>query len=85
MVDPFSVNSIFIHCLQIYKLHFLSIFFIKNESVLFTHLKIILLQYLQFSIFSFSKTSSIQHIMMIRGHEGQTFEGCLPLFPGIEN
>ena len=27
----------------------------------------------------------IQHIMMIRGHEGQTFEGCLPLFPGIES
>ena len=36
-------------------------FFIKNGSTsLFTHLKIILLQCFQFSVFSFSKISSIQ-------------------------
>ena len=44
-----------------HKLHFSEIFSLKiGPTVLFTHLKIILLQYFQFSVFSFSKISSIQ-------------------------
>ena len=43
-----------------HKLHFLSIFSLKmGLTLLFTHLKIILLQYFQFSVFNFSKISSI--------------------------
>ena len=42
-------------------LTFQQLFSLKmGHTVLFTHLKIILLQYFQFSIFSFSKISSIQ-------------------------
>ena len=44
-----------------HQLHFLSTFSLKlSLTVLFTYLKIILLQYFQFSIFNFSKISSIQ-------------------------
>ena len=44
-----------------YKLHFLAKFSLKMGSIaLFTHLKMILLQYFQFSIFNFSKISFIQ-------------------------
>ena len=44
-----------------HKLHFLSTFSLKmGPTALFTHLKIILLQCFQFSVFSFSKISSIQ-------------------------
>ena len=61
LVDFLSVNSAFVHCSWTHKLHFLAIFSLKMcPTVLFTHLKIILLQYFQFSIFSFSKISSIQ-------------------------
>ena len=50
-----------VHCLWTHKFHFLSIFSLKmSPTVLFTHLKIILLQCFQFSVFSFSKISSIQ-------------------------
>ena len=49
------------HCLWTHKLHFSITFSLKmGHTVLFTHLKIILLQYFQFSVFSFSKISSIQ-------------------------
>ena len=49
-----SVNSAVVHCLRTHKLHFLSTFSLKiGPTVLFTHLKIILLQYFQFSVFSF--------------------------------
>ena len=56
-----SVNSALVHCSRSHKLHFLSTFSLKmGPTALFTHLKIILLQYFQFSVFSFSKISSIQ-------------------------
>ena len=56
-----TVNSIHVYCLWTHKFHFLSIFSLKmGPTVLFTHLKIILLQYFQFSVFSFNKISSIQ-------------------------
>ena len=55
------VNSALVHCSWSHKLHFLSTFSLKmGLTVLFTHLKIILLQCFQFSVFSFSKISSIQ-------------------------
>ena len=44
-----------------HKLHFLATFSLKmGLTILFTYLKIILLQYFQFSVFSFNKISSIQ-------------------------
>ena len=55
------VNSAHVHCSRTHKFHFLSIFSLKmGPTALFTHLKIILLQYFQFSVFSFNKISSIQ-------------------------
>ena len=52
---------VFMHCSRTHKFHFLSIFSLKmGLTTLFTHLKIILLQCFQFSVFSFSKISSIQ-------------------------
>ena len=48
----FSQSMHTMHCLWIYKFHFLVTFSLKmGPTVLFTHLKIILLQY--FSVFSF--------------------------------
>ena len=59
--DHSSMNSTSVHCLRTHKFHFLSIFSLKmSPTALFTHLKIILLQCFQFSVFSFSKISSIQ-------------------------
>ena len=59
--DQFYMNSAFVHCLQTNKFHFLSIFSLKmGPTILFTHLKIILLQCFQFSVFNFNKISSIQ-------------------------
>ena len=56
-----AVNSVYMHCSRTHKFHFLSIFSLKMcHTSLFTHLKIILLQCFQFSVFSFSKISSIQ-------------------------
>ena len=44
-----------------HKLHFLSTFSLKiGPTALFTHLKIILLQYFQFLVFNFNKISFIQ-------------------------
>ena len=44
-----------------HKSHFLVTFSLKlGPTILFTHLKIILLQYFRFSVFSFSKINSIQ-------------------------
>ena len=60
-VDFSTINSVSVHCSQTYKFYFLVTFSLKmGHTVLFTHLKIILLQYFQFSIFSFSKISYIQ-------------------------
>ena len=63
-VDFSTVNSVFMYCMycsRIHKYHFLTIFSLKIGSmVLFTHLKFILLQCFQFSVFSFSKISYIQ-------------------------
>ena len=43
--DQFSVNSTWMYCSRTHKFHFLSIFSLKmGPTVLFTHLKIILLQ-----------------------------------------
>ena len=56
-----SVNSAFVHCSWIHKFHFSETFLLKmGLTILFTHLKIILLQCFQFQ-FSVSATiSSIQ-------------------------
>ena len=44
----FSVNSASVHCSRTHKFHFLSIFSLKmGPTALFTHLKIILLQWFQ--------------------------------------
>ena len=44
-----TVNSACVHCLRSHKLHFSAIFLLKmSPTVLFTHLKIISLQYFQF-------------------------------------
>ena len=70
--DQFYVNSASMHCSRTHKFHFLSIFLLKmGPTVLLTHLKIILLQCFQFSVFSFSKISSIQtHPMMNKYYMG---------------
>ena len=60
-VDFSTVNSAFMHCSRIHKHHFSVTFSLKmGFTVLFTHLKIILLQCFQFSIFNFNKINSIQ-------------------------
>ena len=52
-VDFLTINSTFVHYLWTYKHHFSVTFSLKiGHTVLFTHLKIILLQYFQFSIFA---------------------------------
>ena len=57
----FIVNNVYMHCSRIHKLHFSVTFSLKmGFTILFTHLKIILLQYFQFSVFNFSKINSIQ-------------------------
>ena len=56
-------RSLWVPCTvhRIHKLHFSATFSLKmSPTALFIHLKIILLQCFQFSIFSFSKISSIQ-------------------------
>ena len=56
-----TVNSASVHCSRTHKHHFSVTFSLKMDlMVLFIHLKIILLQYFQFSVFNFSKISSIQ-------------------------
>ena len=48
-VDIFTVNSTLVHYLRTQKLYFLATFLLKmSPTILFTHLKIILLQYFQF-------------------------------------
>ena len=60
-IDFSIVNSIFVHCLRTHKYQFLTIFLLKmGLTVLFTHLKFILLQCFHFLIFNFSKISFIQ-------------------------
>ena len=47
-----TVNSAYVYCLRSHKLHFLTTFLLKmSPTILFTHLKIILLQC--FSVFGF--------------------------------
>ena len=61
LVDFFIVNSTSVHCLGAHKFHFLTIFSLKMSlTTLFTHLKFILLQCFQFSVFSFSQINFIQ-------------------------
>ena len=56
---PAPFNQLFNH--GTHKSHLSTTFSLKmNLTVLFTHLKIILLQCFQFSVFNFSKISSIQ-------------------------
>ena len=56
-----TVNSATVHYLWTHKFHFSATFSLKmGPTALFTHLKIILLQCFQFSVFNFSKISSIQ-------------------------
>ena len=60
-VDFSTMNSALVYCLRTHKFHFSTTFSLKmSPTVLFTHLKIILLQCFQFSVFSFNKISSIQ-------------------------
>ena len=55
------VNSVFMHYLQTHKFYFSAIFSLKmGPTALFTHLKIILLQYFQFQFSVSIKISSIQ-------------------------
>ena len=57
----FPVNSASVHCSWTHKFHFSVNFSLKmGLTALFTHLKIILLQCFQFSVFSFSKINPIQ-------------------------
>ena len=57
----FSVNNAPVLCSQTHKFLFWVTFSLKmGPTVLFTHLKIILLQCFQFSVFNFSKISFIQ-------------------------
>ena len=50
-VDFSTLNSAFVHCSWTHKHHFSVTFSLKmGPTVLFTHLKIILLQYFQFSV-----------------------------------
>ena len=57
----FHGNNVSVHCLQIHKFHFSAIFSLKmGLTVLFTHLKIILLQCFQFQFLVSAKISSIQ-------------------------
>ena len=52
LVEFSTVNSAFVHCSGIYKFYFSATFSLKiGPTILFTHLKIILLQY--FSVFNF--------------------------------
>ena len=58
----FPVNSASVHRLWTHKFHFLATFSLKmGFTELFTHLKIILLQCFQFSVFSFSKIVLSKH------------------------
>ena len=51
LVDFLSLNSVSVHCLWTHKFHFSVTFSFKmSPTALFIHLKIILLQYFQFSI-----------------------------------
>ena len=66
LVDFLSVNSVSVHCLRTHKFHFSATFSLKmGPTVLFTHLKINLLQYFQFSVFSFNKINSIQTMLKL--------------------
>ena len=57
--DFFMVNSVFVYCLQILQITFLSNFFIKNESysIIYTFKNYFTTVFL---VFNFSKISSIQ-------------------------
>ena len=57
-VDFSTMNNAQMYCSQTHKYHFLTLK--MGFTALFTYLKIILLQYFQFSAFSFNKISSIQ-------------------------
>ena len=71
------INSASVHCLQTHKYHFLTIFSLKMDpTTLFKHLKIILLKSFQFSVFNFSKISSIQTDPM-------SFYDSTPLFHAL--
>ena len=60
-IDFSAVNSASVYCSWIHKFHFSATFSLKmGPTALFTHLKIILLQCFQFSVFNFNKISSIQ-------------------------
>ena len=66
LVDFLSVNSVSVHCLRTHKFHFSETFSLKmGPTALFTHLKINLLQYFQFSVFSFNKINSIQTVLKL--------------------
>ena len=81
-----TVNSAFVHCSRTYKFHFLTTFSLKmGPMILFTYLKIILLQCFQFQFSVSAKISSIQtdpmcqfrflvfHMMHILGMDLQYF------------
>ena len=56
-----TVNSALVHCLWTHKFHFSATFSLKmGPTILFTHLKIILLQCFQFQFSVSVKISSIQ-------------------------
>ena len=61
LVDFSTLNSVFVHCSQTHKFRFLVTFSLKmGLTILFIHLKIILLQCFQFQFSVSTKISSIQ-------------------------
>ena len=62
-VDFLFINSVFMHCVCTHKFHFSVIFSLKiGLTVLFTHLKIILLQCFQFKVSAKQVLSKQTHI-----------------------
>ena len=56
-----------VHCLRTHKFNFLTTFSLKMSlTVLFTHLKIILLQYFQFLVFSYIETDPMYSNYVLR-------------------
>ena len=75
-VDFSTVNSVFMYCMycsRTHKYHFLSTFSLKiGLIILFTHLKIILLQY--FSVFNFQLSAESKRTLNSLQEEEQVFK-----------
>ena len=88
MLTKSFVNRTFVYYLWIHKLHFSAIFSLKiGLTILLTHLKIILLQCFQFSVFNFSKISYIQtELNYVKKNMGEKWRAggwCQQKQPGL--